>query len=271
MIVCERKIFYRVIFRKMIPWDSLVNFTVKFIARSIWEFIYLRPPSKGLAKVFTVMLSRYVIRLSLLPLLTYSSRLFKIRNVPFTFTPSVLRMSSSIGRINDPQIVSNESAFVDYSSITIEDNYFLNSFMGDQQNEANQLLEQTISGSPNQSTTSNEPTSKRKRNGNSIFKKLKRKGVLDQSSGRDTDNDEYSMDGDSLEKRTHRKASKTEKITSTVADIHITSPCSKISIPGYPVVDILYEDSEIIVINKPSGMLSVPGNIDEKPVLKPPR
>jgi 23S rRNA-/tRNA-specific pseudouridylate synthase len=43
-----------------------------------------------------------------------------------------------------------------------------------------------------------------------------------------------------------------------------------INIAGYPSIKIIYEDNDLLILDKPSGMLSVPGNVDG-PVVKPPR
>ena len=33
--------------------------------------------------------------------------------------------------------------------------------------------------------------------------------------------------------------------------------------PLFPFLDVLYEDDDIMVVNKPSGLLSVPGRLKE--------
>lgn len=44
----------------------------------------------------------------------------------------------------------------------------------------------------------------------------------------------------------------------------------EINIEGFPIIKIIYEDNDLLILDKPSGLLSVPGNIDG-PTIKPPR
>lgn len=48
-------------------------------------------------------------------------------------------------------------------------------------------------------------------------------------------------------------------MTTTASVSPIIRGCIDLSIPGVPLIPILYEDDDILVVNKPSPMLSVPG------------